>query len=93
MKYTVKPFGEYVLFKHIIKEKTDGGIILSNAEKAPSGFEVVDIGDEVKSANVGDLIIFKANTPISIQNEGVEKHLYLILESEIVGKLNKTEEV
>ncbi|MGF6376948.1 chaperonin GroES [Clostridiales Family XIII bacterium PM5-7] len=89
MSLGIKPLGSRVVIKRVeAEEKTQGGIILSNAAKEkPQTAEVVAVGqgtkDEPMELKVGDKVIFSKYGGMEIKFDGEE---YTIMnQSEILA--------
>ena len=85
----ITPVANYVLFKQVKKDRTDGGIALPDTVAQDFGFKVLSVGKDVKRCKKGDDIIFPIKTPIQIMNEGCEKDIYLIEEKFIIGTIKR----
>ena len=91
----IQPIGDRVLVEPIEKEKTEGGLMLSNIQNhdEPKTGKVLAVGEgvtldtgEVKplAVNVGDTVIFNPVSAINVMNDGVKCNVITI--RDIYGK-------
>lgn len=93
MSMGIKPLGARVVIEKLeAEEKTQGGIILTNASKeAPQMATVVAVGpgtsEEAIELAVGDVVIFSRYGGTDIKHEG--KEYTIMSQSDILAKLDK----
>ncbi len=85
----IVPLTDYILFRQLKRDTTEGGIALPESAQQDIGFKVVSVGPKVKNVKVGNFIVFPAGKAIQIQNEGIEKDSFLIKNEEIIGTMKK----
>ena len=77
----VKPISKNIIVEHIVKETTEGGIILGNAqEKKPIG-KVISGGDEVTLIKPGVTVLLGKYDGIPFEFNGAK---FLIMQEESI---------
>ena len=77
----VKPISKNIIVEPIVKETTEGGIILGNAqEKKPIG-KVISVGDEVTLIKPGETVLFGKYDGIPFEFNGDK---FLIMQEESI---------
>ena len=77
----VKPISKNIIVEPIVKETTEGGIILGDAqEKKPIG-KVISVGDEVTLIKPGETVLFGKYDGIPFEFNGRK---FLIMQEEAV---------
>lgn len=88
MKKNIKPVLDCILCEdYEYLNTSDGGIILPNKESQTfhSYVKIVDIGDRVKIANIGDVIMIDKNNGFKLEHDN--KKYKMIREGQIIAKL------
>ena len=77
----VKPIFKNIIVEPIVKETTEGGIILGDAqEKKPIG-KVISVGDEVTLIKSGETVLFGKYDGIPFEFNGAK---FLIMQEESI---------
>ena len=88
MAVAFEPFGEYVLLEpEKAPEKTASGIYIpESAQEKPKKAKVLAVGEEVKYAKVGDVVLYRE----AYDNDSFDKDKYVVtLEKNISGKFKE----